>query len=58
MNDLINFLTSKEIIVVYIVATLACILCFVIHPPTNNISVDLINFSFILKIYEKKLVIF
>lgn len=36
MNDLINFLTSKEIIVVYIVATLACILCFVIHMIDKN----------------------
>lgn len=36
MNDLINFLTSKEIIVVYIVAILACILCFVIHMIDKN----------------------
>lgn len=31
MSDLINFLTSKEIIMVYIVAAVACILYFIIH---------------------------
>ena len=31
MSDLINFLTSKEIIMVYIVAAIACALYFVIH---------------------------
>lgn len=31
MNDLINFLTSKEIVVVCIVAAIACILCFIVY---------------------------
>ncbi len=31
MNDLIEFLTSKEIIVVYIVVAVACLLCFIIY---------------------------
>lgn len=31
VNDLINFLTSKEIVVVYIVAAIACILCFIVY---------------------------
>lgn len=31
MNDLINFLTSTEIIVVYIVVAVACLLCFIIY---------------------------
>ena len=31
MNELIEFLTSKEIIVVYIVAAIACFLCFIIY---------------------------
>jgi len=31
MNELIEFLTSKEIIVVYIVAAVACLLCFIIY---------------------------
>ena len=31
MNELMNFLTSQEIIVVYIVAAVACLLCFVIY---------------------------
>lgn len=31
MNDLIEFLTSKEIMVVYIVAAVACLLCFIIY---------------------------
>ena len=31
MNELINFLTSKEIIVVYIVAAVACFLCFIVY---------------------------
>lgn len=31
MSDLINFLTSKEIIMVYVVAAIACALYFVIH---------------------------
>lgn len=36
MNDLIEFLTSKEIIVVYIVAAIACLLCFVIYLIDKN----------------------
>ena len=36
MNELIEFLTSKEIIVVYIVAAIACILCFVIYLIDKN----------------------
>ena len=31
MNDLIEFLTSKEIIVVYVVAGIACLLCFIVY---------------------------
>ena len=31
MNELIEFLTSKEIIVVYIVAAVACFLCFIVY---------------------------
>ena len=31
MNDIMEFLTSKEIIVVYIVAFVACVLCFIIY---------------------------
>ena len=29
--DIVEFLTSKEIIVVYIVAAVACLLCFIIY---------------------------
>ena len=36
MNELIEFLTSKEIIVVYIVAAVACLLCFVIYLVDKN----------------------
>jgi hypothetical protein len=36
MNDLIEFLTSKEIIVVYIVAFAACLLCFIIYLIEKN----------------------
>ena len=36
MNELISFLTSKEIIVVYIVALVACALCFVIYLIDKN----------------------
>ena len=36
MNELIEFLTSKEIIVVYIVAAVACLLCFVIYLIDKN----------------------
>ena len=31
MNDLIKFLTSKEVIIVYIVALIACFLAFIIY---------------------------
>ena len=38
--DLLEFLTSKEIIVVYIVAGVACLLCFIIYlVDKNNIKV-------------------
>ncbi len=36
MNELIEFLTSKEIIIVYIVASLACFLCFIIYLAEKN----------------------
>ena len=36
MNELMNFLTSQEIIVVYIVAAVACLLCFVIYLVDKN----------------------
>lgn len=36
MNELIEFLTSKEIIIVYIVASLACFLCFIIYLVEKN----------------------
>lgn len=36
MNELLEFLTSKEIIVVYMVAGLACLLCFVIYLIEKN----------------------
>lgn len=36
MNELIEFLTSKEIIVVYIVAAIACLLCFIIYLVDKN----------------------
>ena len=36
MNELIEFLTSKEIIVVYIVAAVACLLCFAIYLIDKN----------------------
>jgi len=36
MNELINFLTSKEIIIVYIVAGCACLLCFIIYIVEKN----------------------
>jgi len=36
MNELLEFLTSKEIIVVYIVAALACLLCFIIYLVEKN----------------------
>lgn len=36
MNELINFLTSKEIIIVYIVAGCACLLCLIIYIVEKN----------------------
>lgn len=36
MNELIEFLTSKEIVVVYIVAAVACLLCFIIYLIDKN----------------------
>ncbi len=36
MSELIEFLTSKEIIVVYIVAAIACTLCFIIYMIDKN----------------------
>ncbi len=36
MNELIEFLTSKEIIVVYMVAGIACFLCFIIYLIDKN----------------------
>ena len=36
MNEFLNFLTSKEIIVVYIVVAIACFLCFVIYLIDKN----------------------
>ena len=36
MNELIDFFTSKEIIVVYIVAAVACALCFIIYLIDKN----------------------
>ena len=36
MKELIDFLTSKEIIVVYIVAAVACLLCFIIYLIDKN----------------------
>lgn len=36
MSNLIEFLTSKEIIVVYIVAAIACFLCFIIYIIDKN----------------------
>lgn len=36
MNELLEFLTSKEIIVVYIVAGVACLLCFAIYLVEKN----------------------
>ena len=36
MNELIEFLTSKEIVVVYIVAAIACLLCFIIYLIDKN----------------------
>lgn len=36
MNNLINFLTSKEIILVYIITFVACILCLIIYIVEKN----------------------
>ena len=36
MTDLVEFLTSKEIIIVYIIATLACLVCFIIYLIERN----------------------
>lgn len=36
MNDIVEFLTSKEIIVVYIVFAIACFLCFIIYLIDRN----------------------
>lgn len=36
MRELLEFLTSKEIVVVYIVAGLACLLCFIIYLVEKN----------------------
>ena len=36
MTDLIEFLTSKEIIIVYIIAGLACLVCFIIYLIERN----------------------
>ena len=36
MNELINFLTSKEIMIVYVVAGCACLLCFIIYIVEKN----------------------
>ena len=36
MNDLLEFLTSQEIIIVYIVAGIACFLCFIVYLIDKN----------------------
>ena len=36
MNELIEFLTSKEIIIVYCISFLACLLCFIIYIVEKN----------------------
>lgn len=36
MHDLISFLTSKEIMIVYMVVGLACVLCFIIYLVEKN----------------------
>lgn len=36
MNEIIEFLTSKEVIVVYIVAAIACLLCLIIYIIDKN----------------------
>jgi len=36
MNDLLEFLTSQEIIIVYIIAALACLICFIVYLVEKN----------------------
>ena len=36
MNDLVEFLTSEEIIIVYIIAALACLICFIVYLIEKN----------------------
>ena len=36
MNDLIDFLTSDEIIIVYIIAAFACLICFIVYLVEKN----------------------
>lgn len=36
MNDLVDFLTSQEIIIVYIIAALACLVCFIVYLIEKN----------------------
>ncbi len=36
MNDLLQFLTSEEIIIVYIIAALACLICFIVYLVERN----------------------
>ena len=36
MNDLLQFLTSQEIIIVYIIAAFACLICFIVYLVEKN----------------------
>ena len=36
MNDLLEFLTSQEIIIVYMIAALACLICFIVYLVEKN----------------------
>ncbi|MBP5678294.1 MAG: hypothetical protein J6X28_00505 [Bacilli bacterium] len=36
MNDLLDFLTSQEIIIVYMIAALACLVCFIVYLIEKN----------------------
>ena len=36
MNELLEFLTSKEIIIVYIISALACLICFIVYLIEKN----------------------
>ena len=36
MNDLLQFLTSQEIIIVYMIAALACLICFIVYLVERN----------------------